>query len=213
MTEQQDNEQSNELSSSERKAFESLPREKIPPAEIEDKVVSELKYRKLLSSQDVWWRGPSVYGAIAAALVIFAVGVWTGRVNSTQDITTQSVSTEGAKDKREYILLLHEDPQLFAAPVSVSTDDLVAEYTAWARNLAAHGVLTGGEKLTDETLFLTLNDETSELEIIELDRSGEFVSGYFSISAHSTEEALEISSTCPHLKYGGEIELREIDKR
>ncbi|MCH9032815.1 MAG: hypothetical protein IIB00_11240, partial [candidate division Zixibacteria bacterium] len=156
--------QENELSRSERKAFESLPREKIPPAEIEDKVVSELKNRKLLSSQDTWWRGPSVYGAIAAALVIFAVGVWTGRVNSTQDITTQSVSTNDTKDKREYILLLHEDPRVFAAAGDVSTDDLVAEYTAWAKNLAAHGVLTGGEKLTDETFFLTLNDETSEME-------------------------------------------------
>ena len=39
----------------------------------------------------------------------------------------------------------------------------------------------------------------------------EVVGGYFLIEAADYDEAVEISKGCPHLKYGGRIELRQID--
>ena len=39
----------------------------------------------------------------------------------------------------------------------------------------------------------------------------EMLSGFFIIEATTYEEAAAIAATCPHLKYGGRIELREID--
>ena len=39
----------------------------------------------------------------------------------------------------------------------------------------------------------------------------EIVGGYFLIEAVDYDEAVQICRSCPHLKYGGRIELREID--
>ena len=39
----------------------------------------------------------------------------------------------------------------------------------------------------------------------------EIVGGYFQIRAASYEEAVEIAEGCPHLEFGGSIEIREID--
>jgi hypothetical protein len=39
----------------------------------------------------------------------------------------------------------------------------------------------------------------------------EVIGGYFVISAADYAEAIEISRDCPHLRYGGRIELREIE--
>jgi hypothetical protein len=35
--------------------------------------------------------------------------------------------------------------------------------------------------------------------------------GYFLIKAGSLEEAVELSKTHPHLKYGGEVEIRPLE--
>ena len=37
------------------------------------------------------------------------------------------------------------------------------------------------------------------------------IGGLFTIKAADYDEAVEISKECPHLKYGGRVELREIE--
>jgi hypothetical protein len=37
------------------------------------------------------------------------------------------------------------------------------------------------------------------------------IGGLFAIKADDYEKAVEIARECPHLKYGGRIELREIE--
>ncbi len=39
------------------------------------------------------------------------------------------------------------------------------------------------------------------------------LSGYFLITASGQDEALEIAANCPHLEYGGTIEIRRIVRR
>ncbi len=39
----------------------------------------------------------------------------------------------------------------------------------------------------------------------------EVIGGIFTIDADSYDEAVEISKDCPHLKYGGWIEVREVE--
>ena len=39
----------------------------------------------------------------------------------------------------------------------------------------------------------------------------EALGGYFAIKAVDYDEATKISKGCPHLKYGGWIELRKVD--
>ncbi len=91
---------------------------------------------------------------------------------------------------REFLLLLHETP--------ASADrGSVEEYSRWARNTAA---MRGGEKLTDT------------VSVLGPGRSDGSLAGFFKITAKTREEAEAIARTCPHLRHGGWIEVREIDR-
>ena len=41
----------------------------------------------------------------------------------------------------------------------------------------------------------------------------EWLGGYYMIEVPNYEAAVEVSRGCPHLEYGGTIELREVDAR
>jgi hypothetical protein len=68
--------------------------------------------------------------------------------------------------------------------------DRVDEYRQWARDLRAQGVHIDGTKL----------------------KEGGTVRGFFTIAAANRAEAERIAKTCPHARYGGRIEIREIEK-
>ena len=98
---------------------------------------------------------------------------------------------------REFMLFVHDTP-------SMATDgkepQRVVEYSNWARSLRARGILEGGEKLTEEVSAVGTNASTSD------------VGGFFRIVARDRAEAVAIAQTCPHVKHGGWIEVREIDR-
>ncbi|HVR30700.1 MAG TPA: YciI family protein [Thermoanaerobaculia bacterium] len=112
----------------------------------------------------------------------------------------------------QYILLLHERP---ASPDGVSPEEIqrvIEEYRAWSESMGKAGKLIGGHKLTDEggrlltgwgPDFSTTDGPWAEAK--------EVIGGLFHISAESYDEAARLSASCPHLKYGGRIELRRVD--
>ena len=74
------------------------------------------------------------------------------------------------------------------------------------------GKLAGGEKLSaDRGRFL----RSESGKVVTLDgpfsETKKMVAGYFVIEAGDYDEAVELSKSCPHLSYGGTIELRQID--
>jgi hypothetical protein len=170
-----------------------------PPPELEGKIIALLKEENLINRP---MRNKTVYHAIAASL-IFLIGIVIGGsifpnfLKSEQD-KSKVVAEESNLDK--YALFLYED-ETFQPEVPMP--DLVSEYGAWARNLAAKGKLDGAEKLSDEMVMLgVLKNESKGLEGF---------SGYFIIKASSLNEALELTNTHPHLKYNGGISLRPIE--
>ncbi len=99
------------------------------------------------------------------------------------------VPRDTAPAGRMFVLLLHG-----------GSDGHVDEYRAWAVTLRDRDALVGGEKLKDTSTILgrgSVNDA---------------VRGYFVITAPDTAEAERIARECPHLRYGGWIEMREIEK-
>jgi hypothetical protein len=126
--------------------------------------------------------------AAAFAAIVFSGGFLTGR---WQPERATSPAT------RQFVLLLRE------APTAVSPDH-VAEYVAWAREGRRSGYLLGGHQLDDQGRLLQPDSATTA----NFGRAGE-VGGLFVIAADSLERAEEIARTCPHLRYGGVIELRE----
>ncbi len=112
-----------------------------------------------------------------------------------------------------YMLLLHND---INRPRPSSGEELMAmvkAYTGWADRMRAEGRLKGGQKLADDAGKI-MRSSSGRITVTDgpYAESKELVGGYFMISAKDYEEACGIAESCPHLKFGGRIELRRIDE-
>jgi hypothetical protein len=87
----------------------------------------------------------------------------------------------------------------------------VIEYTAWAKTIAQSNHMLGGAKLQYDGRLMRRIAGGIDVRDISTHDEGEQIAGYFLIEAANYEEAEKIAASCPHLKYGGVIELRRID--
>ena len=156
-------------------------REIEPPPDLEDRVVAALRDRGQLAPSR---RSSAVRGlaVAAAALVLFLSGY---------SIGASTAPTRPADDAEapRFLLLLHETPA--TATTGLPEPQLVEEYRQWARGVSAGGTPIQGEKLKDTP--------------------GQTLSGFFIVAAPTREAAEAIAASCPHSRYGGRIEVREID--
>lgn len=110
-----------------------------------------------------------------------------------------------------YMLFLHEDVGQFA---SRSRDEMMAvikEYSAWSARLGAEGKIAGGEKLTDDVgKVLRTKKGKPVLSDGPYSEAKEYIGGFFIVTAPDYAAAAAIAETCPHLKFGGRIEIREV---
>ena len=139
-------------------------------------------------------------GLKAAAVVgLLLTGAALGRLlgGEAPDVTEIQAGSD-------YILLVRGDEPDRRFPEA----QLVAEYRAWANDLASRGALVGGEKLADDSGRWV---STAERSAEELHRSN--VSGFFLIRASSYEEAMDLARQSPHVAYGGILEVRAIDRQ
>jgi hypothetical protein len=112
-----------------------------------------------------------------------------------------------------FMLLLHS-PSDRPRPSAASPEDftrVTREYMDWADRIRAQGQHKGGSKLTDDAGKILRGKlgqpTTTDGPYAE---SKEIVAGYFLISAGDYAEACHIAETCPHLKYGSYIEVRQV---
>lgn len=159
-----------------------LPREVRPPDSLESRVVGVLRDAGLIRSSRLRW----ILAAAAMIVVGFLGGALWSRPQPVQG--------------PEFILLLHGAAS--AAPVSPEViQGRVNEYRQWAQGVRASGHVISGEKLRDSRIVVGSSSAASGS-----------VQGFFRVAPSSAEEAERIVRSCPHLKYGGWIELREIQK-
>ena len=112
----------------------------------------------------------------------------------------------------QYMLLLHETAGDFAELSAEDIQQIISEYVAWSNSLAEQGKMVGGEKLKDQGgKNLTMQNGSLRVTDGPFAESKEVIGGYFTIAADNYDEAVELAGTCPHLKYGGRIELREVE--
>ena len=111
-----------------------------------------------------------------------------------------------------FMLLLHDSTEGFGDVSPAEIQKIIGEYTGWRNEIAEQGRLIGGEKLTDEG-GKHLSAQNGGIRVTDgpYAEVKEALGGYFAIKAKDYDEAVEISKGCPHLKYGGWIELRKID--
>jgi hypothetical protein len=113
----------------------------------------------------------------------------------------------------EFLLLLHTPP----TPQTFSPEELqniVERYALWTKGLAADGRLVGGQKLREREgrVVKRQGDQTSVIDgpYAELK---EVIGGVFHINAEHYDDAVQIARNCPHLDYGGAIEVRAIERQ
>jgi hypothetical protein len=105
----------------------------------------------------------------------------------------------------QFILLLHEDSK--PSQVDAATlKGIIGEYIAWADRLRAQNRLVSAEKLRDDGgQWLAGNGAGKDTDPTDA------IGGFYLVRAANYEEAKSIAKDSPHLKYGGTIEVRQIE--
>ncbi len=187
-----------ELTPEERDALARLPREADPPPGLEQATVSALTARGLLRRPRR--RFPPAL-ALAASVLLFAGGLALGRLGRE--------SAQAPADGRpRFALFLYEGPE-YEQPAPGRMEERVKEYGAWARAKRTDGGVEGGEKLKDGD-DLAIEPDGSAGPVASPPGQPR-LAGYFLIRAADQRTALEIARSCPHVRYGGRIVLREIE--
>ena len=86
---------------------------------------------------------------------------------------------------------------------------IVEDYFSWGEKLRGQGKHRGGDELKTGGRLLSV--EKGRAVDGPFTETKEVVGGYFLIEERDMAAAVETSKGCPHLKYGGAIELREIN--
>jgi len=191
-----------ELTGEEAAALRSLAEGPLPPAGLEDRTTARLAARGLLARRrgSAWIKATL---ATAAAVLIFFAGLKAGSLPGATQTAPAVPAASAAPVESRFALLLYQSP----AEVGLAKNEealRVAEYTGWARGLREQGHDVSGEKL-EEKRSMIQPQVVSTVQTVSLP-----IAGFFIISAATLDEALGVARTCPHLKYGGAIEVRPI---
>jgi len=111
-----------------------------------------------------------------------------------------------------YMFLLYDNPEAWADISPEEMQRAIEKYNGWAAGLSSQGKLVGSEKLKDgEGRVLERKGEKTRVLDGPYSETKEIVGGYFTISAADYDEAVAIAEGCPHLEYGGMVEIRAVD--
>lgn len=112
----------------------------------------------------------------------------------------------------KYMLLLYDDPSSWANVSPDQMQKIIEKYMAWGARMREAGIMEVGHKLTDEPgKVIRGRDGQARVTDGPYSETKEVLGGYYLIDADSYEQAVERSRDCPHLEYGGTIEVRQID--
>lgn len=112
----------------------------------------------------------------------------------------------------QFLLLLHENPAEFPNWSPEEMQKVIEEYQAWGRSLAEAGHFVSSQKLRDDGgRNLRLGDDGLLVDG-PFSETKEVIGGFFLIEAQGYQQAAELCRDCPHLAYGGRIEVREIEE-
>ena len=112
----------------------------------------------------------------------------------------------------KFMLLLHDNPSGFADVSPEQMQNVIEKYQAWGKRLREQGVIQGGHKLKDEP-GKVMRSNGGQVRVTDgpYSESKEVLGGFYIIDATDYAQAIERSQDCPHLGYGGTIEVRQVD--
>ena len=114
----------------------------------------------------------------------------------------------------QYLLLLYHDAAEGAKLEANFMQEAVAKYQAWGQRLRDKGIYLGSHKLENEP-GKVLRSTSGKVLVTDgpYSETKEWLGGYYLIEAPTYQAAVDASRDCPHLEYGGTIEVRAVDAR
>lgn len=205
-----------------------------PPAGAEVAVVRELRLRGMLpgGAQRRWSaRWPSALPMPVAAGVVlllaagtFGGGFAAGRSSAggagpaastgtgTGPGTGTGTGTGAGTGAPRFLLLLYEDAAFDRAPAAEQAQR-AHEYGEWARGLGPTARFVDGEELAEVGRLLDPGGAARAWESgVGLPPPGA-IGGYFVVEALDLDAAEVVARGCPHLAYGGHVEVRPVLRR
>ena len=110
-----------------------------------------------------------------------------------------------------YMLLLHGDPAAYKKMSPEEGQKALQKFLAWRERLRAQKILVGSAKLKGEAGKVMRGTGQPRVTDGPFSETKEVLGGYFTIEARDYDAALAQCRDCPHLEYGGTIEVREVE--
>jgi hypothetical protein len=109
-----------------------------------------------------------------------------------------------------FLLLLRDDPSIFARMSPDQMQAIIQRYVAWGQRLRAGGHLISSDKLKDgEGRVVRLKDQKPLATDGPFAEARELVGGFYLVEAADYDGAMKLVADCPHLEFGS-IEIRQI---
>ena len=113
---------------------------------------------------------------------------------------------------RKFMVILHQDPARFRDLPADQMRQVFAKYQAWADKVRASNRYVVSDKLAEEGgRVMTLQGGRPKVIDGPYAEAKEVVAGYFTILAEDYDDAVNMVRDCPHINYGGRIEIRQTD--
>ena len=119
--------------------------------------------------------------------------------------------TQQGASMSKFMLILYDRPADFASVTPEEMQRIIEEYNAWGRGLAERGRLGPSMKLKDEGGKHIAGKGSAVVRDGPYAEASEVIGGFYTIEARNYDDAVAIAGECPHLKYSGRIEVREVD--
>ena len=110
-----------------------------------------------------------------------------------------------------YMLLLHSDPTEYSNLSPEEAQKTLQKFFSWREKLRAKNVLVGSAKLRDDAGKVVRGGAKPRVTDGPYTETKEVLGGYFTIEAPDYDAAVAECRDCPHLEYGGTIEVREVE--
>lgn len=85
---------------------------------------------------------------------------------------------------------------------------ILEKYIGWSLKLKEKGIHHGGEELGPNGRVLRV--EGSKVVDGPFTETKESIGGFWLIEAESINQAVDITRSCPHLDFNGQVEVREV---
>lgn len=112
----------------------------------------------------------------------------------------------------QFMFLFSQEPHTYSEMSPGQMQEFVQQFGDWIDTMAKAGRFVGGHKLTEEGGRVLERDGAS-VQVFDgpYSETKEVVGGYVVIEADSYDQAVEFARSCPPLRYGTKLHVREMD--